>query len=187
MFIAGTATSGNEGNPSSLPWILHAPAFIHPVAVMTRRDIWLVVTSLALGPALGALGFMLAVIVTDATASPTRPNMPGGLAFVVDYWPVILSAGYILGAIPGLASAVIMSLLTRALPRRAHRLIAAPLVGAVVSIAILSFVLFGGRGPTLGDLMMIVSVLFAGAVAGFGCLAVIERFHPWPPVPKAII
>lgn len=151
---------------------------------MTRRDVWLIITSLGVGPGVGALAFMLAVILTDATASPTRPNMPNGLAFVTDYWPAILTAGYVLGAVPGLASAVIMSLLTRVLPRRGHRLMVAPLVGAVVSVAILSFALFGQRGPTLGDLMLIVSVLFAGAIAAFICLALVECFHPWPPAPK---
>jgi hypothetical protein len=150
---------------------------------MSRRNVWLVITSLAVGPAFGGLTFIVLAGITDALASPNpRPATVFGID---DYWPIILTGAYVLGAIPGMVSAAIMIFVTRWLPRLWQRLVVAPLIGAVISLAGLSFLLFMDNQGSVDDLMIGLVIMASGAVAGFACLAIVELFHPLPVPEKA--
>jgi hypothetical protein len=148
---------------------------------MIRRTVWLVITSLVLGPAIGGLTFMVAAGITDTTiAQPHGANFQSA----VDYWPLILSASYALGAAPALLAATVMAIATRWLPRVWHRLLVAPFVGALVSMACLAVLLFSDAGNSVDDWVVIGVIGLSGAVAGVACLAIVELFHPWPARPK---
>ena len=149
---------------------------------MTRRNIWLIITSLAVGPAFGGLTFIVLAGITDAMASP-NPRPPT-VAGIDDYWPIVLTGAYVLGAIPGIISAAIMIFVTRWLPLLWQRLVAAPLIGAVVSLLGLSFLLFMDNQGSVDDLMIGLVIMASGAVAGIACLALVELFHPLPVPPK---
>jgi hypothetical protein len=149
---------------------------------VTPRNVWLVITSLAVGPAFGGLTFLVAAGVTDAMVSP-GPR-PATVAGIDDYWPIILIGAYVLGAIPGIVSAAIMIVVTRWLPLLWQRLVAAPLIGAVVSLLGLSFLLFMDNHGSVDDLMIAGVFMLSGAVAGLACIAIIELFHPLPPPAK---
>jgi hypothetical protein len=151
---------------------------------MSGRNIWLIITSLVVGPAFGGLTFITLAGITDAMASP-NPRPPT-VAGIDDYWPMILIGAYVLGAIPGIVSAAIMIFVTRWLPRLWQRLATAPLIGGVVSTAGLSFLFWGQSGfGSLYGLMVLGTFMLSGAVAGFACLALVELFHPLPMQPKA--
>lgn len=140
---------------------------------MTRRTVWLGITSLVLGPAFGGLTFMVAAGVTDPGASGDALPLEG-------YWPIIVTAAYILGAGPALISAIIMAIATRWLPAMWQRMLVAPMVGALISIAILNLILFSDGHGTIDDWMITGVVAMSGAVAGTACLAIVELFHPLP-------
>jgi len=145
---------------------------------MTRRNIWLIITSLAVGPAFGGLTFITLAGITDAMASP-NPRPPT-VAGIDDYWPIILTGAYVLGAIPGIVSALILIFVTRWLPLLWQRLVVAPLIGAAISLLGLSFLLFMDNQASVDDLMIAGVILLSGAVAGIACLAIVELFHPLP-------
>jgi hypothetical protein len=151
---------------------------------MTRRSTWMIVTSMALGPAFGGVTFMALAALTDASAPP--PPNPSAVFGMDDYWPIIMVASYVLGAIPGLVSALFMIVLTPRLPRVWQRLAVAPVIGAVISAASLSFLLLGeGIFTSLYGLMIMGVIAASGAVAAIACMAVIELFHPLPVPGKA--
>jgi hypothetical protein len=151
---------------------------------MTRRTVWLIITSLVVGPAFGGLTFIVLAGITDAMASPNpRPATVSGID---DYWPIILTGAYVLGAIPGMVGAAIMIFVTRWLPHLWQRLVAAPFIGAVVSLIGLSFLLFMDNQGSVDDLMIGLVIMASGAVAGIACLAIVELFHPLPVPEKAV-
>ena len=139
---------------------------------MTRRTVWLIITSLILGPAFGGLTFMVAAGITDS-GSTDGLNFNG-------YWPLIVTGAYTLGCTPALLSAILMAIATRWLPAMWQRLLVASLIGALISIAILNIILFGGGHGSIDDWMVTGVVALSGAVAGFACLAIVELFHPLP-------
>jgi hypothetical protein len=150
---------------------------------MTRRTVWLVITSLVVGPALGGLIFMVAAILADAAATPanSRPIFMS----IDTYWPIVVTASYLLGAAPALLSAIGMAIATRWLPAMWQRLLVAPVIAALISIAILNVVLLGNGHGTIDDWMVTGVIALSGAIAGFACLAIVELFHPYPPPEKA--
>ena len=151
---------------------------------MTPRSVWMIVSAVALGPAFGGLTFMVLTAIVDAMA-PQPPN-PAVVFGIDDYWPIILVASYVLGAIPGMLSAATMIVLTRWLPALWSRLLVAPLVGAVISAVCLSFLLLGeGVFGSLYGLMVLGVIAASGAVAAVACLAIVELFHPLPEPAKA--
>lgn len=147
---------------------------------MTRRDLWLGLVSVFLGPLIGGLTFIAAAIAIDAVVyGPAgTPN------FMAEHWPVILTAGYVFGTIPGLVFAVILALLSRRIAAWPQRLAVAAVVGAVVSVGLLSLVIFGeslsGLDPVVASALGIT-----GAVAGIVSLGLVELFHPLPAPAKA--
>lgn len=150
---------------------------------MTRRTVWLIITSLVVGPAFGGLTFIVAATLTDAAATPA--NSGPILMSIDDYWPIVLTASYVFGAVPAFLSAIVMAIATRWLPTLWQRLVAAPVIGALVSMACLSFILFTDGHGAVDDWMIMGVIAFSGVVAGFASLAVVELFHPLPPPEKA--
>jgi hypothetical protein len=140
---------------------------------MTRRNVWLALVSVFIGPLIGSLTFIAAALGSDFLFYRTDPSSN----FLLRDWPVVLTAGYVFGFAPALAFAIAMAFLTRQLPRLHQRLIAAPIVGALLSIAILSLVLFGQSFGGF-DLAMFLILGSTGAVAGLVSQAIIEPFHP---------
>ncbi|QQR35868.1 hypothetical protein JI749_16240 [Devosia oryziradicis] len=147
---------------------------------MTRRNVWLGLVSVVIGPLVGSLTFIAITLITDVVFFGTQPSSN----LLLREWPVVLTAGYVFGFAPGLGFAAAMALVSRKLPTLAQRLVAAPVVGALLSIAILSVILFG---QSLGglDLDMLLILAITGAVAGLVSLAIVELFHPLPtPAPE---
>ena len=143
---------------------------------MGRRNVWLVLVSVFVGPLVGALTFMA---VTSAMDAFVYGGGEAAYGFLRENWPVVLMAGYVFGAIPGLVFAVVMIILARHIPRTGQRLVAAAIVGAVASVTMLSTVLFGG---SLGgmDWIMLIALSLTGAAAGTVSLALVEWLHPLP-------
>jgi len=151
---------------------------------MTPRSIWMIVTAVALGPAVGGLAFMVFVGITEAMG-PQPPN-PATVFGVEEYWPIILVGAYVLGAIPAMLSAGAMIVLTRRLPALWQRLLAAPVVGGAISAVCLSILLLGeGIFTSLYGLMVLGVIFASGAVAALACLAIVELFHRVPEPGKA--
>jgi hypothetical protein len=153
---------------------------------MTPRSVWMIVSAVALGPAFGGLTFMVLTAITDAMG-PQPPN-PAVVFGIDDYWPIILVASYVLGAVPGMLSAAAMILLTRWLPTLWQRLLVAPVVGGAISAVCLSFLLLGeGIFGSLYGLMVLGVIAASGAVAALACLAIVELFHPHPAPHRAAV
>lgn len=151
---------------------------------MTPRSVWMIVSAVALGPAVGGLAFIVFVGVTDAMGP--QPSNPATVFGIEEYWPIIMVASYVLGAIPGLLSAAAMIVLTRWLPALWQRLLVAPVVGGAISAVCLSFLLLGeGMFGSLYSLMVLGAIAASGALAALACLAVVELFHPLPEPGKA--
>jgi len=145
---------------------------------MTPRTVWTILTSLAIGPAFGGLTFIVFAGITDAmTAQGPRPTTVAG---VDDYWPIILIGAYVLGAIPAVLSASLMIYVTRWLPALWQRLIAAPVIGALVSLTLLAFLVFTDPEGAVDDLMIASAIMLSGAVAGLASIAIVELLHPLP-------
>ena len=88
---------------------------------MTRRDVWLGLVSVFVGPLIGGLTLIVAVSVIAVI----MPGNPMTATLTIGHWAGILAAGYVVGLVPGLVFAVIMAVLSRHLPRRWQRLLAA--------------------------------------------------------------
>ncbi len=142
---------------------------------MTGRNIWLIITSLVVGPAFGGLTFITLAGITDAMASP-NPRPPT-VAGIDDYWPIDSHrrlragrhSGHRLGPHHGLCHALAAAAL--AAPR--YR----TLIGAVISLLGLSFLLFMDNRGSVDDLMIAGVIMLSGAVAGL-CLPCHRRALP---------
>jgi hypothetical protein len=143
---------------------------------MTRRDVWLAIVSVFVGPLIGSLTFIATASAIDAMAYAGNAPVP---SVFLENWPFVLSTGYVFGAVPWLLFAITMAILSRHLPTLRGRFSAAALVGVMASGAILGFVLSGGSRPTV-DWVVLASVAFTGAMAGVVSLALVEWFHPLP-------
>ena len=148
---------------------------------MGRRNVWLAIVSVFVGPLIGALTFMAVTSAMDAVIFQSDGSAYG---FLRGNWPVVLMAGYMFGAIPGLVFAVVMIVLSRHIPRPGQRLLAAAIVGAVASVGLLSTILFGAALGGM-DWIVLTAMAASGAVAGVATLALVEWFHPLPPKPAA--
>ncbi len=142
------------------------------------RNIWLLVVSLFLGPAIGGLVFFAFAAVTDGFIAHSASQSATG--FLGENWPIILVAAYVLGAIPAGMSAVVMMIVGRFLPHRWQRLLASPVVGAIVSAAAIGFFIFADDTNSVDDFIIIGGVALTGAVSAFFCVGLIELWHPLP-------
>jgi hypothetical protein len=147
------------------------------------RNIWLLVVSLFLGPAIGGAVFFAFATITDGIIV----HSAGGSAsnFLGDNWPIILIAAYTLGVIPAGVSAIIMMIVVRWLPQRWQRLVAGPVIGALVSAAGIGIFIFADDVNSIDDFVIISGVALTGAVSGFLCIGLIELWHPLPKPPVA--
>ena len=144
---------------------------------MTRRDWWLIGVSVVFGPLFGGLAFILLTGVIDQVLYGASA---GANTFLLDHWPIIMSAAWAFGFVPALIFALAMNFLSRRVPRRSTRLLIAPLIGAIASPAVIALVLtpsFFGPG---GDWIFFCGIAVVGAISGFLCLAYIEWRHPLP-------
>jgi hypothetical protein len=148
---------------------------------MTRRDVVLALVSVFVGPLVGGLTFIAAASAIDALfrSGSTSPN------YLLQYWPAVLGTGYVFGTIPGFVFAVIMAMLWRRLPRLAQRLPVAGLVGAVVSVAVLTLAVFGESLSRI-DLVVMASLAASGAMAGIVSLVIVELALPLLARTKAV-
>lgn len=142
---------------------------------MTRRDVWLAIVSVFVGPLIGSLTFIVTASAIDAVAYAGDAPAP---SVFLETWPFILSTGYVFGAVPWLLFAIIMAILSRRLSLRG-RFSAAAVVGVMASVTILGFTLLGSPRPAV-DWVVLASVAFTGAMAGVVSLALVELFHPLP-------
>ncbi|MDB5528810.1 MAG: hypothetical protein JWR51_1913 [Devosia sp.] len=150
---------------------------------MTQRNVWLVVMSVAVGPLIGSLAFMAGMTLYDWLS---QAGGPGAVRFVLDYWPIMLTGGYVLGFIPALIFAIAMANLSSRISSRRTRLAIAALLGAVISLVIVGFFTVGGFGGMTASVLVLMAVAVTGAVAGLVCMAVIEWLHPLhKPAPTA--
>lgn len=147
---------------------------------MTRRDVWLCLVSVFIGPLIGGLTLIVAVSVIDVMI----PGNPMTNSLTVEHWPAILGIGYVFGTVPGLVFALIMAVLSRRLPALGQRLLVAVIVGAAVSVGLLTLVVFGQSLAGL-DLVVLASLGTTGAVAGLVSLGIVELFQPLPAPAKA--
>jgi hypothetical protein len=148
---------------------------------MTRRDVWLGLVSVFVGPLIGGLTLIAAVSVIAVM----MPGNPMTATLTVGHWPGILAAGYVVGAIPGLVFAVTMAILSRHLLRRWQRLLVAAILGAVVSAGLLALVVFGRSLAGL-DLVVLALLGATGAMAGLISLGIVELFQPLTAPAKAV-
>jgi hypothetical protein len=150
---------------------------------MTKRNVWLLILSVLVGPLIGSGAFMAGTTLFDWLFAG---GGPGAFSFLVEYWPIILSAGYTFGFLPALVFALVMAWLSPRIPSVGARLGTATLVGAFASLAIIGFFVVGGFAGIADSLYILVAVFLTGGIAGSVCMAVIEWLHPLPePAPAA--
>lgn len=142
---------------------------------MARRDVWLAIISVFVGPLIGSLTFIVMGSAIDAVAY--AGNAPPPSVFL-ENWPFILSTGYVFGAVPWLLFAIVMAVLSRRLRTLRGRFSAAAMVGPMASVAILGLALASSR-PSV-DGVVLATVAFTGAMAGVASLALVEWFQPLP-------
>ena len=142
------------------------------------RNVWLLVVSLFLGPAIGGLVFFAFATITDGIIAHSSGQSAS--RFLDENWPIILIAAYTLGAIPAGVSAVIMMIVARLLPRLWQRLVAGPVIGALVSAAAIGVFIFADDVNSVDDFIIISGVALTGAVSAFFCVGLIELWHPLP-------
>ncbi|KQW79324.1 hypothetical protein ASC89_13625 [Devosia sp. Root413D1] len=142
------------------------------------RNIWLFVVSLFIGPAIGALVFFAFAAITDGIIVHAAGQSASN--FLGENWPIILIAAYTLGAIPAAISSVIIMLVSRFLPQLWQRLVAGPVIGALVSAAVIGLFLFSDDVSSVDDVIIISGVALTGAVSAFCCVGLIELWHPLP-------
>ena len=144
---------------------------------MTKRDWRLILVSVVFGPLFGGLVFILLSAIIDKVLYGAGASAN---AFLLNNWPIIMSAAWAFGFVPGLIFALAMIFLSRRMPRRSTRLLIAPLIGAIAGPAVIAFVLspsFFGPG---GDWIFFCGIALVGAISGFLCLAYIEWRYPLP-------
>jgi hypothetical protein len=144
---------------------------------MTKRNVWLLITSIIIGPLIGSVAFMIGTTLFDW---PYAGQQSGAVKFLANYWPLILSSGYALGLIPAVIFAVAMIILSRRIPRRSGRLWVASVVGAAISGVCIGLFLTGGFAGVTDSLYILGAVVVTGAIAGLVCMALVELFHPLP-------
>jgi hypothetical protein len=148
------------------------------------RNIWLLVVSLFIGPAIGGLVFFAFAAIADGIIVESAGGSASG--FLGENWPIILTAAYALGVVPAAVSAVVMMVVGPLLPMRWQRLVAALLVGALVSAATIGFFLFSDDVNSVDDITIISLVAATGAISAFCCFGLIELWHPLPRRPASV-
>lgn len=151
---------------------------------MSARNVWLILVSIFVAPAIGGLVFFTFAALTD-TVILSPHGQP--TSFVNDYWPIILVAAYVLGVIPAFVTALIMIFVGRLFPHAWQRLLAGTLVGALVSAIGIGFFIFSDNVGSVDDVIIIGGVALTGAVSAFCSLGLIELWHPLKPKPPAAI
>ena len=144
---------------------------------MTKRNVWLLIVSLFIGPAVGALTFLTLVTLIDGGTAQSNAQAQ---AFTNDYWPLVLMFAYVVGFIPAGVSAVIMILITRFLPARWQRLLGGTAIGAAVSALSIGIFIFADSANSVDDFAFLGIAALTGGVAALFCIALIELFHPLP-------
>ena len=141
------------------------------------RNIWLILTFSFFGPLVGAVTFVLVAVTVDPILS--RPG-ESGLASMAEHWPLIVTTGYVLGITPAFISAILQILATPSLPTVRRRLIAAPIIGALVSTIVLGlfFLTQGFNIRTDGWIFALFAL--TGGVAAFVSILLVELFHKLP-------
>jgi hypothetical protein len=146
---------------------------------MTARNVWLVLTAIFVGPLIGSAVFMAFAYITDGlVARGSRP--PQTTNFFADYWPIILIAAYVLGAIPAFISAILVAFIAPRFSRLWERLVAALLIGATTSGIIIGLFIFSDDAGSVDDVIIISGVALTGAISAVLCLFIVEFFHPLP-------
>lgn len=141
---------------------------------MTRRNILLLLLSLFVGPGIGGVVFLLLAGFVDAIVGES------GTAFMGSFWPIVLFAAYVLGAVPGLLSGIAMIVLSNVVPNRFGRLATATLVGAVISPACIATILFADMSRAANSSTMLIVIAIVGAVSALACNSIVEARHPLP-------
>lgn len=144
------------------------------------RNVWLILTFTFFGPLVGAVAELVLALAIDPILSGPSPAGNSGTDRLLSAWPFVLSMGYALGLAPGFVSAIVQIIATRWLPGRGARLIAAAIIGAVVSAVLIgAFMLLSEMGSP-ADLWFVLLVAIPGAIAAVISLALVELFHPLP-------
>jgi hypothetical protein len=126
--------------------------------------------TLFVGPAVGAVVFLLAGALTDWHDNPSR--MPD----LFEDAPLILLFGYGLGLFPALVGAVVMGVFSHRYHNlRAQLLAAIPLGAAAGWFGMTLFVSSFGANKYFNTELQLVSVI-AGAIALLGCTAIFAWF-----------
>jgi hypothetical protein len=151
---------------------------------MTARNVWLFLTAIFVGPLIGSAVFMAFAYITDGlVAQASRP--PTTSNFFADYWPIILIAAYVLGAIPAFISAILVAFIAPRFAKLWERLVAALLIGATTSGLLIGLFIFADDAGSVDDAVIIGGVALTGAVSAVLCLLLVELFHPLPRPPAA--
>ena len=126
--------------------------------------------TLFVGPALGALTFLLAGALADWHDNPSR--MPD----LFEDAPLVLLFGYVLGPFPALVGAVVMGVFSHRYHNlRAQMLAAIPLGAAAGWFGMTLFVSSFGANKYFNTELQLVSAI-AGAIALLGCTAIFAWF-----------
>ena len=148
---------------------------------MTKRNVWLFVMAVVVGPLIGSVALIGGMTLYDWVF---EGGGPGALDFFVGYWPFLLSVGYTLGGIPAAIFAIAMANLSPRIASKRTRLGVAALIGGVTSLVIVGFFTVGGFGGPADSIVILVAIGLTGALSAFVCMAAIERLHPLPdPTP----
>lgn len=126
--------------------------------------------TLFVGPALGALTFLLGSVAADWPDNPSR--MPD----LFEDAPLILLFGYGMGLFPALVGAIVMGVFSHRYQNlRAQILAAIPLGAAAGWFGVTLFVSSFGANKYFNTQFQLISA-FAGAVALLGCTAIFAWF-----------
>jgi hypothetical protein len=136
----------------------------------------IILTHLIVGPPAGTLAFLAFTIAAGVLEGKGMPPSDGPWT-IVNILPMAIAFGYVLGAIPAMVAGLFTAWVLKRTARLWHRLLAAPLFGALASWLGLFWVILGPNGG--GETWVVAAFIgFTGAVAAFVSLLVALAMTP---------
>ena len=132
----------------------------------------IILTYVIAGPPAGLIGFFAFMSAFELM----RPNgHPIGLSQAVNGLPFLLAMAYVIGALPAIATSLVMALTWKRGWSTPVRLLAATVIGAVVSCLLLFWIILGPNGD-IPKWAVVANFAVTGGVAALVSTLLLERW-----------